>query len=126
MLYLDRMEIERVTRHGTAARSTTARRHRSGSIAMSGDGRRLAFVSIASNLFFGDAQRGRRRVRRLARRTRTRTADRATGEPPFDDIGTPREDTDQRASPGLPVSVQRARGSALRVTVQRSRPARWR
>ena len=56
VVYLDRMEIERVT-HRLGRRRHRRRRVATslGSIAISGDGRRVAFTSIATNLFPGDA-----------------------------------------------------------------------
>ena len=123
LVELDRMEIRRIGLGRDGADANNGVDSSTGAVAMSADGRRVAFLSLASNLFPGDSNE--------ARDAYVAFEDDGSGgaarliEPPFADV-TPREDAEQRSGPSLPVSLRRGGDGSLRVIVRAPQAGRLR
>ncbi len=118
VIYLDRMEIERVTRARDGGEIDRDVGTSFGAIAMSGDGRSVAFTSFATNLFPGDSNEVADAF--VTREAGSGGARSGPQEPPFEDFA-PREDALQSAGASLPVSLRRGPGGSVRVIVKAPR-----
>ena len=112
---LGAMEIERVTRAFDGGSIDDAIEGEVGTLSMSADGGRIAFISRAANLFFGDSNSATDAFV-LTEVDPNADAGRAAGEPPFAEIGPPTEGR-ARSTQSLRLKVRR-KGSSLRVTVR--------
>jgi hypothetical protein len=118
---LDAMEMERVTYAYDGGPTNGSVLASVGTVAMSYDASRIAFIAGASDLFPEDSNLATDAFV-LSRFDPGAAARRAATEPPFPEIAPPAEES-ARSTPGLRLKV-RHRGAALRVTVRAPGPGR--
>ena len=114
MVNLDTMEMRRITRALDGGETDGSAGDAVGAVSVSGDGRAVAFISSASNLFLGDSNSLADAF--VTTDERGAGAAAAAGEPPFADV-IPREDSEQTGQV-LAVRLSRAPGGAVRIAVR--------